>query len=194
MKIIGLTGGMGSGKSYVASIFSKKGIPVYNSDIRAKELMVNDSSITESLKNVFGSSVIVENQLNKKLISDSIFNDPTMLEWINNLVHPAVKNDFVNWCILNNTALFVIKEAAILIESKAYKQCDKIIVVTAPLELRVKRIMDRDNLTKEQVMARIKNQISDEERQKYSSFTVLNDETSPVENQIEEIYQKLLYL
>lgn len=190
MIIVGLTGGIGAGKSFVANKFNEKGIPIYNSDIRAKELMQTNSKIKTELISKFGTNVYVNNSLNRKLLADSIFTDKSLIAWINNLVHPIVKLDFDEW-VKNQKALIVFKEAAILIESGAYKQCDKIIVVTAPKEIKVKRIMLRDNLTLKQINDRITNQISDIERLKYADFTIINDGIKVVSIQVDKIYNKL---
>lgn len=193
MIIIGLTGGIGVGKSFVAAEFKKKGIPIYNSDERAKELMSTHSSIVKQLITKFGDKVFINKQLNRKLISDQIFTNKSLIEWINQLVHPEVQKDFIQWVNLQN-APFVIKEAAILIESEAYKQCNKVIVVTSPKELQIKRVMLRDNMTHNQVQARIDNQITDYERNKYADYTIINDGIMVVSTQINEIYNSILEL
>ena len=190
MIIIGLTGGMGSGKSFVAGKFEKKGVPVYNSDMRAKELMETHPAIKKELIDKFGSMVFKNNLLNRKLIAGRIFNDKLLLTWINELVHPVVKNDFEQWVSEKKTKI-VLKEAAILIESGAYKQCNKIIVITAPKPLRIKRVMLRDNMSYKEVEERMAKQISDTERLKYAYYTIINDGIKVVDKQVDAIFNEL---
>lgn len=190
MVIVGLTGGIGAGKSFIATLFKEKGIPIYNSDNRAKELMATNAMIKKKLINKFGSEVFIKNTLNRKLIADNIFNNKPLIEWINKIVHPIVKNDFEKWTRLQKSP-FIIKEAAILIESGAYEQCDIIIVVTAPVKTRRERVILRDNLTINEVNKRINNQISDEKRIEYANYTIINDGIKIVTKQVNEIYTEL---
>jgi len=190
MIIVGLTGGIGAGKTYVANEFQKLNIPVYNSDIRAKELMISDKFIKENLIKKFGEDVFVNKSLNKKLIADKIFNNTDLKTWIDNLVHPFVRKDFLQW-VSNQKTFMVIKEAAILIESSAYKDCDKIIVVTAPLDIKISRVIKRDGATEQDVMQRIKNQMQDDERLKYADYVIENYGLASVTKQVVDIYYKL---
>ncbi len=190
MIIVGLTGGIGAGKTYVANEFQKLNIPVYNSDIRAKELMISDKFIKENLIKKFGKDVFVNKSLNKKLIADKIFNNTDLKIWIDNLVHPVVRKDFLQW-VSNQKTFMVIKEAAILIESSAYKDCDKIIVVTAPLDIKISRVIKRDGATEQDVMQRIKNQMQDDERLKYADYVIENYGLASVTKQVVDIYYKL---
>ncbi|MDA3891725.1 MAG: dephospho-CoA kinase [Salinivirgaceae bacterium] len=191
MLILGLTGGIGAGKSFVASEFTNEGIPVYNSDERAKDLMVKDSAIRSELIRQFGNEVYQDGVLNKKLIAKNIFNDKQLINWINDLVHPAVKGDFEAWCAMQE-APFVIKETAILIESGAYKQCDKIIVVSAPLKTRINRVAERSNLTPDEVNSRIQNQLPEKERLKYADYVINNDGTKLVSDQVKNIMKQII--
>lgn len=190
MIILGITGGIGSGKSFISKKFEEKGIPIYNSDLRAKELMQTNSVIKKELIKKLGSKVFIGKNINRELLANQIFSDKSLLSWINNLVHPLVKYDFEHW-VKQQKKTIVIKEAAILIESRAYKQCDKIIVVTAPKEIRIKRVILRDNLTLKQVTNRIANQITDSERLKYADFTIINDGIKVVTTQVDEIFNEL---
>jgi dephospho-CoA kinase len=194
MIVVGLTGGIGSGKTYVAGLFAELGIPVYSSDNRAKELMLSDPEIKKGLMDLFGQKVIENQQLNRKLIADAIFADKTLLEKINRLVHPRVQTDFENWCLKQSGSKIIMKEAAILIESGAYKKCDQVIVVTAPLEIRTKRIMQRDNLSYKEVALRIENQISDQERLKYAHFVIENNGLLDVKAKVNAIFTELLMM
>jgi len=191
MIIVGLTGGIGAGKTFVANEFLIRGVPVYNSDIRAKELMDCHPSIKKELINKFGTEAYNNNLLNHKFIADKIFANKPLLNWINKLVHPKVQTDFEDWTT-KQLAKFVIKEAAILIESKAYQQCNKIIVVTAPEKLRIERVALRDNLAPSEVAKRIKNQMTDVERLNYADYIVVNDGAAIVHEQLEKIYKELL--
>jgi dephospho-CoA kinase len=190
MIILGLTGGIGSGKTYVANIFENKGVPVYNSDIRAKILMNTNDIIKKELVQKFGQDVFIDNVLNRSMISDRIFSDKSLIDWINDLVHPIVKLDFEEW-LLQQKASIVIKEAAILIESGAYKQCDEIVLVTAPNEVRIERIKRRDNMTLEQIKKRMSNQMTDSERVKYADYIIVNDGIKIVNTQIDKIIKKI---
>jgi len=190
MVILGLTGGIGSGKTFIADVFNNIGVPVYNSDFRAKQLMNTNEIIKEQLIGKFGKDVFINKELNKKLIADNIFIDKSLIKWINNLVHPIVKADFDNW-VQRQDSQIVVKEAAILIESGAYRQCDKIILVTAPENIRIDRIKNRDNMTLQQIKNRMSNQMSDKEKKKYADFIIINDGIKIVKTQIEDILKQI---
>lgn len=188
---IGLTGGIGSGKTTVASIFNSFGIPIYNSDVRAKYIMNNDSELINSIKQLLGEKSYLNNELNRSYISKQVFTTPHLLQKLNELVHPRVANDFKIWCSEHKTNDFVIKEAAILIESEAYKTLDKIIVVNAPEEIRLNRVMQRDNVDLIAIKNRINNQINQEERNKYADYIINNDGKTSLILQVKEIKKKL---
>ncbi|MBI9067401.1 MAG: dephospho-CoA kinase [Salinivirgaceae bacterium] len=192
MQIVGLTGNIGSGKTFVANLFANKNIAIYNSDEKAKFLMNNNFELKQKIIEKFGSDSYQNNSLNKKYIADQIFNNKVLLEWMNQLIHPAVKTDFESWVNTNNDFPYVIKEAAILIESKAYLDCDSIILVTAPEKIRIKRVMSRDNLTEDQVSQRILNQMTEIEKEKYADFIIKNDGTLVVKDQVDSIHEKLI--
>jgi len=186
---IGLTGGIGSGKSLARSIFEKLGVPTYDADFEAKELINREKSVISKIKETFGNNIYLENgTIDKKQLSSLIFQDKSKLKAINSIVHPAVKSHFESWCLLNSSAPYIIKEAAILFESGAYKEMDKIVTVVAPEELRIKRVMSRDNASEEQIKNRIKNQMSDEEKIIRSNYVVNNDEESLLLPQIIKIH------
>lgn len=189
---VGLTGGIGSGKTFVAKHFENLGIPVYNSDDRGKILMNNSLKVREQLIKAFGADSYNEHGLNRAFLAKQVFNDSFKLNIINQIVHPAVQEDFSNWCQTHEHSPYIIKEAAILIESGAYKDCDKLIVVTAPFELRLKRIALRDNMTPEEINKRMSKQLSDEERLKHANFTLINDGIMLVEDQVKKIHAQLL--
>lgn len=181
MKVVGLTGGIGSGKSTVAKLFTTLGIPVYDSDTRAKQLYSESKVLKEQMQAHFGTDIYVGNQVNKIKLANIVFQDKSELAFLNQIVHPVLANDFELWKASKKTA-YVVKEAAILIESGSYKNCDSIILVTAPVEVRISRVMNRDKVEKQQVEDRIKNQISDKEKEAYANFIIQNDgETSLIQ-------------
>ncbi|MCT4580974.1 MAG: dephospho-CoA kinase [Flavobacteriales bacterium] len=188
---IGLTGGIGSGKTTVASIFNSFGIPIYNSDIRAKYIMNHDVELIKAIQHLLGDEAYLNGKINRPYISKKVFSTPALLQQLNQLVHPKVAEDFDHWCNENSHAPFIIKEAAILIESKAYLSLDKIIVVNAPEAIRITRVMQRDHTPLEAVKARIKNQISEEERNQYADFIVNNDGKTALIKQVKAIIKAL---
>lgn len=193
MKIIGITGSIGSGKTTACKVFEMLGIPVYNADIEAKNILDNNSDVKAKIINTFGNSIIGENGLIvRPNLAAIVFSDKKKLDQLNAIVHPAVAKHFEDWINNNNAAKYVLKEAAILFESNAYKRVDKVITVTAPIELRIQRAISRDNSDKKTVEQRIKNQMSDEEKIKMSQFVITNDETQLLIPQIINIHQQLI--
>lgn len=172
---IGLTGGIGSGKTFVSAIFNKLKIPVFNADIEAKKCMNKDKSLQQGIQNLFGDQVYKEGSLQNKVLSNIVFNNSQKLEELNKLVHPLVKSSFDNWCT-QQTSRVVIKEAAILFESDSHFGLDKVICVSAPKETRIERVIKRDNISREQVVARIDMQMPQNEKEKLSDFIIVNDE------------------
>jgi len=191
MKTIGLTGGIGSGKSVVAKVFATLNVPIYNSDIEAKKRMNSSSEIKEKLILEFGSEVYLNNTLNRKFLANIIFNDKQKLEFVNSVVHPVVINHFNEW-VSQQKSIYVIKENAILFESGMYKNVDFIITVTAPEEIRIERVMKRDSSTYEEVKSRISNQISDKEKINKSDFVIFNDDKELILPQIITIHKKMI--
>lgn len=193
MKIVGLTGGIGSGKTTVAKQFMALGIPVYIADEEAKKLMITSKIIQMKIIQLFGNEAYVNKQLNKPYIANIIFKDKTFLQKMNAIVHPRVANHFKKWVLKQNT-IYVIKEVAILFENDGYKQCDYVITVTAPLEVRIERVLKRDNTTKEKVDAIIKNQWTDEEKVKRSQYVITNIELEKTKNQVIKVHEQILKL
>jgi dephospho-CoA kinase len=187
---IGITGGIGSGKSTVCRIFQLLDIPVYNADKEAKELMVNDIALKRNIIDLLGSDSYINDVLNKEFIASKVFKNNKLLKKLNSLVHPAVKNDFTKWS-KKQRAHYVIYEAALMIESGTYKLLDKIIVVTAPLEQRIARVCERDKVDKEKVLVRINNQLSQEDMLKYADYMITNDGKMSLISQVLELH--LLY-
>ncbi|GAA4238016.1 dephospho-CoA kinase [Postechiella marina] len=191
MTIVGLTGGIGSGKTTVAKQFEALGIPVYIADIEAKKLMLRSKIIKRKLIQLFGSEAYINETLNKPLIASIIFKDKTYLQKMNAIVHPKVASHFKKWALKQN-APYVIKEVAILFENGGNKQCDLVITVTAPKAIRIKRVLSRDNTTKDKVEAIINNQWSDEEKIKNSHFVIDNVVLAKTKKQVLHIHQQIL--
>ena len=190
---VGITGGIGSGKSTVSSFFSVMGVPVYDSDKRAKYLMQHDNSIIGTIKKEFGERSYLNNQLNRSYIAEIVFKNESKLKQLNSIIHPAVRTDFNIWLSQNSNAKFVIKEAAIMIESGAYKEMDKLIVVNAKRDQKIKRIKKRDHLSLEDIENRIQNQLSDEIRNQYADFIIENNSGKmELKQQVLSIYNKLI--
>ena len=172
---VGLTGGIGSGKSTVSKILISKGFSVYNSDNRAKWLMNNNDNLKSNIISIFGNKAYIKGSLNRKYLSAKVFNDSLKLKALNNLVHPLVAIDFKNWLLNQKSKDFVFKEAAILIESGAYKEMDKIMVVSCPENIRLERVLKRDGNSPELVKKRMQNQISETEKINHADFVVKNN-------------------
>lgn len=189
-KIIGLTGGIGSGKTTISKIFEELGVPVYNSDLEAKKIMELPEIIV-LLKNSFGEEFFENNILNRAKLADLVFRNTEKLNVLNAIVHPFVKKDFLFWVKKHHKEKFVIKESAILFESKSNLDCDKIIAVKSPLDLRMKRIAARDNLSFHEIVKRINNQISDEKKIENSDFLIENTDLEMTKTQVLKIYNTL---
>lgn len=188
--IVGLTGGIGSGKTTIAKVFNSLGVPVFNSDKVAKQILNCDEDVVKQVVDEFGA-LYDQGKLNAGKMANIVFNDSNALEKLNKIVHPKVAMSFVKWISQNNNAPFLIKEAAILIESGAYKQMDKIILVTATEDVRVKRVVDRDNVSEEKVKERMRMQLKDSEKLAHADFVIINDGKELVIPQVLEIYNKI---
>lgn len=174
-KIIGLTGGIGSGKTTVAKYFASKGIPVYIADEAAKTIM-NDKKVVQEVQAIFPENVILKNGLlDRNAIRELVFKDKSKLEQLNKIIHPKVKTDFENWLKKHKKAPFIIKEVAILFETNGQQYCDATILVTAPIETRIKRVLERDTTSRENVLQIINNQLPEEEKIKLATFVVTNE-------------------
>ena len=191
MKVVGITGGIGSGKSTVCKIFELLGIPVYQADERARMLCNTHPDIRHDVSALFGDEAYVNGQYNRVYIAGKVFGHPELLASLNAIIHPRVATDFESWCLQWKHVPFVLKEAAILFESGAYRQVDKVITVTAPVDLRLQRVIKRDGIDARQVMARMNNQWSDEAKMERSQFVVHCDEIQMVIPQVLNIYQQL---
>lgn len=185
-KIIGLTGGIGSGKTIIARYIESKGIPVYIADLEAKKVM-QSPKIIEAIQDAFGTEVVVNQTIDRVKLSTIVFSNSEKLDKLNSIVHPAVKEHFKEWLKVHESSPLVVKEAAILFESGGDKDCFKTITVTAPDYLRIERVMKRDNVSKEQVISRINSQLSDVQRIEQSDFVIENTELSIAKEQIDTI-------
>lgn len=189
-QIIGLTGGIGSGKTTIAHYFSSLGIPVYIADIEARKLM-QLPSIIKALKTSFGEDFFDGKILNREKMANLVFNNPEKLKQLNAIIHPAVKSHFEQWCIANKNVPFIIYESAILFESDSYKNFDKIITITAPLETRIERVLQRDKTTREKVIERINSQWTDEQKIAKSDFSIENTDLKTAKLKVNEILKIL---
>ena len=175
-KVIGITGGIGAGKSTVSTICKHLGFKVYNSDQRAKEIVSEDSIIKKKLISFFGNNIYKNGVLDRKFLSDKIFNDKSSLEQINSIIHPAVKKDFNCWVTNNSNEKILFKESALLFESGAYKELDKIILIVSDKNLRVSRVLNRDqNRSKKEIESIIDKQIDEVDAIKYADIVIDNN-------------------
>lgn len=188
---IGLTGGIGAGKTYISSLFAKRGIAIYDSDLRAKELMITHGDIILQIKDNFGeNSYHTDGRLNRNYIAHIVFHDAEKLDLLNNIVHPVLKRDVRTW-FEEQKGIYAIQEAAILFESHMEKYLDYTIMVYAPVEIRENRVIARDKLSLSDVRARIHMQMPDEEKINKADYVIYNDEQHDIFSQIEHIDQKL---
>jgi dephospho-CoA kinase len=189
---IGITGGIGSGKSTVCKVFEQLGVPVYYADDEGKKLL-DVSDVKEAVLKVFGNAIFAADKtIDRKKMAGLVFNNKENLEKLNSIIHPAVGVHFEEWLKKQEGCAYIVKEAAILFESGAYKQVDKVITVTAPMELKITRAMNRSGITREQVLERMNNQMDDEEKVKRSQFVIVNDEEHLIIPQIMKIHESLL--
>ena len=188
---VGLTGGIGSGKSTVAAIFETLGIPVYYADKEAKRLMIEDEGLIQSIKNLLGEESYINGILNREYIAAIVFNDPKKLEQLNQLIHPLTVSDSLNW-MSQQTTPYAIKEAALIFESKSESHLDVIICVSSPESLRIKRVMERDGINEDAVRQRMSRQMSEEEKIKKCDFIITNDEINLLTPQVIRAHELLI--
>ncbi len=189
---VGVTGGIGSGKSLVCQLFSIYGIPCYYADKEAKKLMVKDHELVLNITNLLGKEAYNDDAtLNRAFIAQKVFNDRALLAQLNQLVHPAVKNDFNRWSDEQNSP-FVLEESAILIEEGLYTSFDKIILVTAALDKKINRIKQRNNWNESEILQRMNNQWTDEKKLAFAHFVIDNSEKQSLILQIDKIYHELI--
>ena len=191
MKVIGLTGGIGSGKTTIAKMFEALGVPVYYADDEAKKLMNSSKKIKEKLIKTFGNESYTSGILNRKYLADLVFHDKKKLTEINEIVHPEVDRHFKSWVQKQNTP-YVLQENAIIFENKKQDVFDAIITVSTPIEIKIDRVISRDTTSRENVLARIKNQLNDAYKIANSTYVIYNIDLEDSKKQVDEIHQKIL--
>lgn len=194
MKVLAVTGGIGSGKTHIVSMFASMGIPVYFSDDRAKGLYDTSAGLIENIRQILGDDVVEDGKLRKDIMAQRLFADKTLLEKVEGVVHPAVIEDFERWKVSqeDSNPPFVIMESAIFLEKSILRPiADKVLVVTAPLDLKISRVQFRSNLTREQIVERMGHQWSDEQRVECADYVIVSDETKALLPQLVNIYKDL---
>ena len=190
---VGLTGGIGSGKSTVARLFEVLGIPVYYADIEAQKLMNENTGLRQAIIENFGKEAYTDEVLNRKYISSIVFSDPLKLELLNSIVHPATRKDGENWMHRQKT-VYAIHEAALIFEANVSDRLDYVIGVSSPEELRIKRAMERDNVTRDEILMRMNKQLDDKIKMSKCDFVLVNDEQHLLIPQVLELHEKLIEL
>lgn len=191
MMTIGLTGGIGSGKTTVAGIFKELGVPVYIADEAGKRLMATSEEIREEIIAIFGKQSYQDKLPNRKFIASQVFKDKSLLEKLNRIIHPAVARDFEEWK-KEQKSDYVLYEAAILFETGGYKKCDFSILVTAPKAIRIQRLLKRDKSSEEEIQDRINNQWSDERKSGLADFIIKNEDLTGTRRQVIKIHDQIL--
>jgi len=191
LKVIGLTGGIGSGKSTVARMFELLNVPVYYADLEAKNLMNSAVTLKLGIAQLFGEKAFVNNELNRAYIADIVFKDKEKLQALNALVHPEVRKHFLDW-VDSQMGPYAIQENPLIFEKKDQHLFDKVITVTAEKEDRIQRVIDRDGLTKDQVLRRMRNQLDDTSKIELADFVIYNDILENTKTQVNDIHQQLL--
>jgi dephospho-CoA kinase len=191
MKIIGLTGGIGSGKSTVLELFKILGVKTYSADESAKKLVNTDPYLINLIKSSFGENIYDKGQLNSKKLSDIVFENKEKLKLLNSIIHPAVAKDFKLFLNSNNED-YIVKEAAIIFETKSENNYDKIILIQSPLEIRIERVINRDNISREEVMKRINNQLDENLIIDKCDYVISNENKKDLEDKVLSIHHDLI--
>nr|WP_298925663.1 dephospho-CoA kinase [uncultured Allomuricauda sp.] len=191
MIVVGLTGGIGSGKSTVSGMFKDLGVPVYDSDSEAKRLMTTSAELKKAIIELLGKRAYDDKTLNRSFIANQIFENPETLQKLNKIVHPAVRTDFLEWTEIQE-APYVIQETALIFENEAQENYDFVILVTAPEDLRLQRVMERDEASKEEVLNRMRNQMSDDKKVALSNFCIDNINLEITKKRVAELHQRLV--
>jgi len=189
---IGLTGGIGSGKTYISDVFRELGIPVYHADAEAKRIMENDPAVGRLVQSLLGPDSYINGKLNRKYIGQVVFSDKKKLEALNSIVHPAVQQDFNKWSLSHSDQPYVVKEAAILFEAGGAEEMDHTIFVKAKIETRIARVVERDQVSEQMVRDRIDKQMDDLEKEKLADFVINNEIGSMILPQIVDLHNKFL--
>ena len=190
MKKIGLTGGIGVGKTYVSKIFQNLGYPVFNSDVQARNCLVEDNKLIEEIRNIFGSAIYKDGKLQTKELANIVFKDIKKLDQLNRLVHPIVRSRFRDWCKTRDV-LLVIKEAAILFESNSHFGLDAVICVSCPEAIRIERVEQRDQISRLEVLNRMNKQMPQDEKERLSDYIIVNDGNQLLLPQIKNILKEI---
>ncbi|GGX28817.1 dephospho-CoA kinase [Aquimarina muelleri] len=190
MKVVGLTGGIGSGKSTVAKMFQKLGVAIYIADDEAKKMMNENAFLKNKIIELLGKESYLNEKLNREYIANIVFKDKVQLDQLNAIVHPEVAKHFNHWK-KQQQGEYVLKEAAILFENEGYKQCDYTILVSAPIEIRIERVLRRDDTSRENILSRMNNQWDDAQKIVLADFVISNDNLKDTENQVNEIHKVL---
>lgn len=191
MKTVGLTGGIGSGKTTVAKMFKDLGVPVYNSDAAGKRLMVENTKVKTAVVELLGDKAFTGQELNTKFIAEKVFNDAELLQKLNEIVHPAVRNDFKSW-VKDQNAPYVIQEAAILFENGGYMFFDDMILVHAPKKIRIARVKERDNVAEKTILERMQHQWSYSKKKKLTDYVIVNNDLSDTVLQVNKVHKQLI--
>jgi dephospho-CoA kinase len=191
MKIVGLTGGIGSGKSKALTFFKNKGIPCYQADLAGHKVLNENPEVKAKVQAYFGSEIYTSKGLDRKALGKQVFNNQEVLQFLNGIVHPAVRLDFQNF-IEEQQAPFIVSEVAILFENGGEKRYDKIILLTAPEALRIERVMARDGVSETEVRQRMQNQWTDAQKIPLADYVIDNTDWTTTENELERVYKELL--
>jgi dephospho-CoA kinase len=189
---VGVTGGIGSGKTLVCSVFNKIGIPVYDADSRARTLMNQEPGLVSEIRELLGPEAYREGSLNRKYVAGKVFTDPDLLNQLNGIVHPAVREDYLQWVREQAGVPYVIEEAAILFESGAHRFMDLTVLVYAPEDLRIRRVMERDGVSEGYVRVRMRRQMNEDEKRELADKMINNDETEMLLPQIIRLHQHIV--
>jgi dephospho-CoA kinase len=189
---LGITGGIGSGKSTVCNMFAYLGVPVYNADERAKWLVNHHAGLRSDIIAAFGAEAFAGGEYNRSYIAGIVFSDKSKLEKLNSIIHPVVLNDWAEFCKEHSQQTYVIKEAAIMLEAGGRASLDKIILVYCPKELRIQRLMERDRLTREEIELRINSQMPEEEKMKLVDHVIYNDQEHSLLEQVQNLHQLMM--
>ncbi len=189
---VGITGGIGSGKSSVCKMLALRGVPIYDSDSRAKQLMVTDVELVRLVSQRFGADVYVDGMLNRQVLAARVFTDKVALAELNSMVHPAVMRDFERWAAEQQTA-YVVMESAIIFEAGLDDKLDAVVAVMAPCSLRLERAMQRDGATREQIEERMRTQLSDDELARRAKYAIVNISLDELDEEVEQLHRRLSY-
>jgi len=189
---IGLTGNIGSGKTFVSRLFSELGIPVFHADTEAKKLL-EDEGIRQRIREIFGDEVLsASGEVIRTKLAEIVFSDKEKLDRLNSIIHPEVRRNYGEWCRLLHNVPYNLYEAAILYESGHYLEMDRVICVVAPKEVRIRRVIDRDDVTREEVIRRMANQWPEERKAAMADFVIINDGIEQPELQVREVHRRLM--